>query len=97
MKHGQLRANVLLSIQRALLGVISSKLRGVTVAWSSVSIDILCFFDGPISDDDKDAMQEVETEVMADFVDHEVSLNIERHDAPKPMSLLREWVYRRRE
>jgi hypothetical protein len=93
----EIRNSVILSVQRALLGEVSPALRGVTVGWNDNSINILCFFDGFISEEDREAMSCVETEVMADFSEFEIKLSPLRCDAPKQMKSLDAWVYRRSE
>lgn len=94
----QLRQAALLYAQRALLGEVSAALRGVTVAWQDKTVTVRCYFDGPISDADRDSMESVHTELLADFLpDVDVSLEVRRRDWPDPMESLQEWVYRRRE
>jgi len=94
-----LRISVLLSLQGALLGEINSKIRGITCGWDLRIITMNCFFDGDIDDDDRESMECVATEVMADFYDHEVSVECIRLDVPKPLNphTLLAWVYRRKE
>ncbi len=91
------RVRVLLSLQRALLGEVSSALRGVTADWHDNAIDIVCYFDGPIAEQDEESMGCVDAEVLADFPEHTVNFRIIRSDTPEEMKPLRAWVYRRRE
>jgi hypothetical protein len=92
------RIHVLLSVQRALLGEVPPALRGVTVGWDASSINIVCYFDGEISEEDQASMSCVETEVIADsFPEYDVRLECVRRDAPAKMEDLREWVFLRRE
>jgi hypothetical protein len=93
-----LRQAALLYTQRALLGEVSPALRGVTVDWGGTAVKVRCYMDGPISDADRDSMEAVHTELLADFLpDIEVNLEVCRRDWPDPMETLREWAYRRRE
>src|SRR5262249_15827690 len=83
MATGQLeiegRIHVLLSVQRALLGEVPPALRGVTVGWDASSINIVCYFDGEISEEDQASMSCVETEVIADsFPEYDVRLECVR-------------------
>ena len=61
------RVSVLLSVQRALLGEVSSRLRAVRVSYDETNIRIVASFDGKITEADRESMSEVETEVYADF------------------------------
>lgn len=76
MSEVPLASRIYLSVQRALLGNVSSALRCVAVDWGEKWIRIVCYFDGPVSDEDRESMQLMETEVMADFGDFEVSAEI---------------------
>ncbi|OGE64701.1 hypothetical protein A3J13_00845 [Candidatus Daviesbacteria bacterium RIFCSPLOWO2_02_FULL_36_8] len=95
------RRLTLLSVQRALLGEVSFALRGVVVDYEEAKkIIIRCYFDGEISEEDKESMSEVQTSVMADFdLDIDIELEIERLDSPKRPQLSNNWtwVYFRRE
>lgn len=94
------RTSILLSLQRALLGHIPHALRSVTVGYKNIdnTLIIQCYFDGEISDEDKETMSEMHTEVLADFSeDTEVKLEIERLDQPEEMTILDDWVYLRKE
>jgi hypothetical protein len=92
------RADILLSLQRALLGEVSSYLRQVTVDWDNEEIIIRCYFNGPISDIDRESMECVHTSVIADFFpEHSVDLEIIRKDAPAPIGTRGAVVYARRE
>ncbi len=94
----ELRARLLLSIQRALLGEVPPTLRGVTVGWQDYVIQLRFYLDGPISEEDRGSMSCVATEVIADFpapwmIDEEIL----RRDAPEPLECLEAWAYHRRE
>lgn len=94
-----LRAEVLLSLQRALLGEISSQLRGVTCEWDEEDILIEAFFDGEIETSDQDSLECVGSEVAADFPEHRVEVLSTRIDSPSPVNQKSRtaWVYRRKE
>src|SRR3954467_1844181 len=93
-----MHVSVRLSIQRALLGEVSSRLRGVRVSYDPGSIRIEAFFDGKITEEDRGSMSEVETEVYADFPqDYDVVCHRERLDAPARIPQDGLWIYRRRE
>jgi len=90
------RSAVFLSIQRALLGEVSSALRGVSVDWDHQTINIRSYFDSEISEDDRESMSSVQTEVLADFPSHGVNMEIIRLDVPAelPQGM---FIYVRRE
>ena len=83
MNDNDLRVAVLVSIQRALLGNLGTRVRLVTCRWSKHDINVRAVFDGEIPDDEAAAMSVAETEMMADFPGHDVSLTCERCDAPQ--------------
>lgn len=92
------RAELLLSVQRALLGAVSPSLRGVTVGWQDNLIRLRFYFDGPISDEEYSAVQVVSTEVIADFQSPwEINEEILRLDPPTPLECLEAWAFLRRE
>jgi hypothetical protein len=77
------KSAVFLSVNRALLGAIGSNVRAITCFWTDQGISIRVIFDGAIGENDFDTMSVVETEVMADFPDHDVSVVCDRIDAPQ--------------
>lgn len=98
--EGQLRAFLLLSVQRALLGVVPAALRAVTCDWQAKEIRIQFVFDGEIADDDRECVQIAGTEVIADFAsDWTISEEIIRIDSPANLGAyaLAHWAYERKE
>lgn len=92
------RVAVLLSLQRALLGGVSARLRAVTVQFDAVSTEVRAFYDGAVTDEDREAMSCVETEVIADFSESdEVSVECFRLDAPCAVPPPGKLVFQRRE
>jgi len=87
-----------LSIQRALLGEVSGKLRAVIFSVSGLLLSIRFYFDGEIDDDDFESASCVETEVLADYGDDwTVSVKCLRLDVSEPILDQGFWVFRRRE
>ena len=89
MTTDPLRMPVLLSLQRALLGEVFPALVAVCVSWSERAIRIRWFVDPPISDDNRESVSSVETEVLADFpvgvlVESEIlpTINYDRQSEP---------------
>jgi len=95
----QLRRDVLLAFQVALLGMVGNCLRGVTVGWSDTRISGCMLFDGHVGADEQDCAADVEAEITANFPLHEVEVIAERCDVPEPLNARNRmaWVYRRKE
>lgn len=85
MQDSDLRVSVLLTMQIALLGAVGPNVRKILCRWNASEIMVRAVFDGPIREDDAEVMLEVETEIMASFPGHDISLVCERHDAPQPI------------
>lgn len=85
----ELRTRILLSVMRALLGEVFSSLRAVICfARSEVSILIVFYVDGAISEDDQESIEVAVTEVIADFpANVDISHEIRRVDAPERLDL----------
>lgn len=94
-----------LSIQRALLGNISPKLRAVCANVEENKIYINFYYDGIISEDDQELYEHACAQIMADFsfpekgsdVETECNMQIIRLDFPQKMPLIGHWVYYRNE
>ena len=97
MKTSEL-AGALLSVQRSLIGEITPDLRGVTLSLSEKKLNIVSYFDGEISEDDKELTCCAETEVMADYSkDFDIKWEVQRVDFPKKLTCLDRWVFLRKE
>ena len=95
-----LRSELLLSLQRALVGVVPTALRAVTCDWAEAKITIRYIFDGPIRSDDAIDMLAVGEDVVSDFRETmELDDQIVRVDHPEPLAphFLRAWAYMRKE
>lgn len=87
-----------LSIQRALLGEVSGRLRAVVFSVSDLFLNIRFYFDGEIDEDDFESASCVETEVLADYEeDWTIVVKCLRLDASEPILDDGVWVFRRRE
>ena len=92
------RTRILLTLQQALLGAVTPALRGVTAGWEpGGDLTVTCYFDGDISETDEEAMEDLDTELLAGFDDRKIALELLRCDAPAPMAVRTAWVYRRHE
>lgn len=89
---------VLLTIQQALLGEVSSNLRAVMVSYAESSVRFEAYFDGEIGEEEREAMSMVETELIAQLAATEtVTHELIRLDAPELLPKDRIWVYFRKE
>ncbi|MET3230547.1 UNVERIFIED_ORG: hypothetical protein ABIC54_002741 [Burkholderia sp. 1263] len=95
----ELRVRLLLAMQASLIGYVSSNIRGVSCGHSENDITIVVVFDGEISDDDREAMEEVGSEMASHFGHEKVKVQCVRVDAPAPFRnvMLEHWAYGRRE
>lgn len=93
------RAHVLLAAQRALLGEIPPVLRAVTLGWSTNKVQVCAIFDGEASEDHRESMECVGTEIIASFPDHAIEVEFARCDAPARVDayFLMAWAYMRKE
>jgi len=77
-----LRARLLLSVQRALLGEVTANIRAVTCSVDANKIVLRWIVDGAISEELEDNLSVLGTEVISDFSDHHISEEFIRCDAP---------------
>lgn len=89
--------SLLLAIQRGLLGAVTSNLRGVAAEWSANNIIIYFYFDGPLSNSDKDNASVVAGETIADFKDGLIDEHYIRLDYPAKLPQHNLWAYKRQE
>lgn len=93
-----MRQKIILSVQRALLGNVTSKLRGVSVDWDSQEIRVYCYYDIGITDSDRDIMGDVHTEIATDFVDIcPVHFFLIHENVPGKINGHKYWIYLRKE
>jgi hypothetical protein len=90
---------LLLALQTSLLGNITANIRAVTCGVEGNDITIHVVFDGSISQDDKDTMEEVGSELASHFEHEIVDVQCIRVDAPNPFQerTLKLWAYKRKE
>src|SRR5437016_5274777 len=86
---------ILIQLQQALLGEVTSNLRAVTLTFDETSIHFDAYFDSPPSEDDCECMSEVETALWAHYYDlYEISHNDITLAAPDPIQG-QYWIYHR--
>lgn len=87
-----------LSIQRALLGEVSAKLRAVVFSITDRNLDVRFYFDGAIGESETEAASRVETEILADYkLEDTVVVRCISLGAPEPIMDDGVWVYLRSE
>jgi hypothetical protein len=93
------RATLLLSVQRALTGIITPHMRGVICSLVNDQITLYFIFDGAPAEEDVERCSLAGTEVAADFAREPLDFEIIIRPVPEPMDDLAsgDWVYRRHE
>lgn len=79
------RVGAILSMNRALLGEVFPALRSARIAWDDEKICVFFYYDGEISEDDHESAECVATEVIADYPDYTIEVNILRWDYPNSL------------
>ena len=88
------------SVSRSLSGIIKPNLRGVTCEWGSGKLDVYCYFDGEVSEQDEEFMIDAEGEVAIDYMGvYKVTFHCIRYDYTQSLGDkgMRGWIYRRYE
>ncbi len=89
---------VLLALYDALLGSITAPLRAITARWDQSSIHFDAYYDGEISDGDRETMAIVDTQVLAGFPEtHTASHAVHRLDFPAKVPTSGKFIFLRRE
>lgn len=93
-----IRVRALLSMQRALLGMVTPSLRGVAVSWDA-GLVAARFVDEHETGNEPELVAEIEAQVLADFDHVETGFTMEYSGAAGPLVLGpgEVWVYVRRE
>ncbi|MBI3184178.1 MAG: hypothetical protein HYZ28_18755 [Myxococcales bacterium] len=91
------RAALLLATQRALLGEVTSPLRGVAVTCEGTLIHLTFYYDGSVTAEARESAECVASEVIGDFPEHEIVTHVERQDAPVQLPDNDMWAFRRKE
>lgn len=99
--HLRRKIEILLCLQRVLVGAIFPNLRAVQVTlatWEEQGIVLYCIFDGEITEYAREEMECVASEVAASFPDGYTTTRFFRIDYPKPIpSFGEEIVFARKE
>jgi hypothetical protein len=88
-----------LSLQTALLGVVTPSLRAVACGWQGDTIIIDFLFDGSFTADEAEDCRVASSEVVANFSKARLDERITAYPYPMPLSdkRLSHWVYIRKE
>jgi len=85
-------------MQRALLGEITLNLRAVTITYEDNRIHFYCVYDGVASEEERENMSCVETELIADFPESvTISHEIREVNKDQPIQVPGIWVFARKE
>ncbi|MGM4982494.1 hypothetical protein [Rhizobium sp. 11_C7_N12_5] len=86
-----------LSVQHALLGAVSSALAAVTCGWNGNEIVLEFLIDSDFNDEDRERMEVVASEVVADFGDEAITTIFTSlpSEGPKIPVAKRWWAYKR--
>lgn len=91
------RVSAILSLNKALWGEVSPSLRAARILWNEEKVRVYFFYDGEISENDWESAECVATEVIADFPEHKLEVDILRWDYPRKIPNEGELVYCRKE
>lgn len=87
-----------LSVQRALLGEVSARVRAVACFVRSGELEVKIYIDGNISEEDLESASCVETEIIADYGENnEIRVVCVRADVPSLVGDTGHLVYKRKE
>lgn len=83
MNAVELRVRVLLTLQVALLGMVTPSMRTVLVSWTESDVHIRVLFDGGVSSLEGELVSEIESEVMSHLPGHSVRCVAETCSVPE--------------
>lgn len=93
-----LRAKVLLSATRALLGAITPSVRGITVVYNKEFIKLRVYFDIGATEEEKELISDAHGEIIADFPEIKTfPYEVIELPFPERMQVLSDWIYMRYE
>lgn len=97
VKRSAREEDVLLAIWKALLGQITPNMRAIYIDWDEEVIRLYFFFDGDITEEEREDISCIETEVISQIPDSMYELHCIRLDCPKPIVCSGSCVYKRKE
>jgi len=72
MNAVELRVRVLLTLQVALLGMVTANMRSVLVSWTDRDVRVRIVFDRAVLSEDVEVVSEIESEVISHLPSHNV-------------------------
>jgi len=85
MSLPELSTKLRLSAQRALLGQVTPNIRQVYIRYRAEMIELMAILDGETTEDDRQRMEEVTSEIVSDFPDVDLILaSCNSINAPEP-------------
>lgn len=98
-EDNELRKNVILSANRAMLGAITPELRAITVDYNKEWLTLRAYFDQGASEDNKELIDVCLAEMAADLWQDIKQFRFEPIDLYYPIKMdnLKDWIYRRHE
>lgn len=91
------RPDMLLSVQRALLGAIGPSLRAIAVQWTQTSVTLIALADNDWEPEQHDALDVALTEIVADFPEIDSVGLLRKPTEWRGNGEPLEWVYERLE
>lgn len=91
------RIGAILTMNRALWGEVSPPLRAVRVNWDKDAVYLYFFYNGEISEEDRESAECVATEFISSYPEYNLEVRILRLDYPARIPNEGELVYMRRE
>jgi len=88
MDDSNMRVSLMLSTQVGMLGNITPNIRMITCGWKEEEILIRAVFDGLITEENKELIELIATEVVADFKRFYIKTEYIRLDAPSSLAQL---------
>ncbi len=96
-KYSRRDQKVLLSVWHALIGEITLKMRAIYVDWDDRTIYLYFFLDGEFTEEEKEDIRCIESEVISQLPDDDYELHCTRLDFPQSIVCPGQCIYRRKE
>ncbi|MBS0615694.1 MAG: hypothetical protein JSR58_03985 [Verrucomicrobia bacterium] len=93
------RIRAILTMNRSLWGEVSPALRASKVSWDNESVFLFFYYDGEISEEDRESAECVATEFISSYPEYNLNVEIVRLDYPLAIPHVegQELIYHRRE
>lgn len=91
------RVQAILALNRALWGEVFPKLRAARINWNSAKLNLHFYCDGSISKNDQESIESIASEVIANFPNYQLEIEVLSLEYPKKIPEIGELVYLRKE